>query len=227
MEFLNIICRRSRATPRRWARAAGAGALAVAAATVVAAPPASLAAAAAPRGAAPAAAALPEGWDLSADGAQVVDPVAQLAWARCVEGMRWTGRTCVGEPLLLDRAAAAAHAAERATAENQPWRLPRVPELQRLVDRSLSPPGPHAALFPAAPVAWHWSSTSNTGGRRGNLYNYSTVMEGQQGSGSAQMRAINGWAVNLSSGQARGDAARGSRLPVRLVRSIAVLPPAQ
>ena len=33
---------------------------------------------------------------------------------------------------------------------------------------------------------------------------------------------INGWAVNLSTGEARGDAARASKLPVRLVRPMPV-----
>jgi len=163
-------------------------------------------------------------WVLSEDGAYVIDTRAQLAWPRCVEGMQWNGKTCAGTPRLLDRAEATALATGRWKAEGVDWRLPRVPELQRLIDKSISPPGLNPALFPAAPGSWHWSATANVSGRGGaNPYNYGTVMQGQAGAGAGQMAMINGWAVNLSTGEARGDAARGSRLPVRLVRSSTAL----
>ena len=32
------------------------------------------------------------------------------------------------------------------------------------------------------------------------------------------MALLNGWAVNMATGEARGDVARASKLPVRLVR---------
>ena len=156
-------------------------------------------------------------WTLSEDGATVIDTRAGLAWSRCVEGMRWSGKTCTGQPRLLDRAEATALATGRWKTEGMDWRLPRVPELQRLIDKSASPPGLNPALFPAAPGGWHWSATANVSGRGGNPYNYGTVMQGQGGAGQAAM--INGWAVNLSTGEASGDTARSSRLPVRLVRS--------
>ena len=158
-------------------------------------------------------------WTLSEDGATVIDTRAGLAWPRCVEGMRWSGKTCTGQPRLLDRAEATALATGRWKAEGVDWRLPRVPELQRLIDKSTSPPGLNPALFPAAPGGWHWSATANVSGRGGNPYNYGTVMQGQGGAGAGQMAMINGWAVNLSTGEASGDTARSSRLPVRLVRS--------
>lgn len=158
-------------------------------------------------------------WGLSADGAYVLDRRAGLAWPRCVEGMQWNGKTCTGKPLLLDRSQANALATERWKAEGVGWRLPRVPELQRLVDRTLSPPGLHPLLFPAAPGQWHWSATSNVNAPRGNQYNYANIVQGE---GGRQAALINGWAVNLSSGEARGDAARTSKLPVRLVRPMPV-----
>ena len=158
-------------------------------------------------------------WGLSADGAYVLDRRAGLAWPRCVEGMQWNGKTCTGKPLLLDRSQANALASERWKAEGVGWRLPRVPELQRLVDRTLSPPGLHPVLFPAAPGQWHWSATANVNALRGNPYNYSNIAQGDSG---RQAALLNGWAVNLSSGEARGDAARTSKLPVRLVRPMPV-----
>lgn len=157
-------------------------------------------------------------WSLSADGAYVLDHRAGLAWPRCVEGMQWTGKTCTGKPQLLDRAEAAALATERWKAEGVGWRIPRAAELQRLVDRSQSPPGLNPSLFPAAPGQWHWSATSNVSAPSVNQYTYGNIAQGSAGDKARQAEMINGWAVNLSTGQARGDAARASKLPVRLVR---------
>ncbi|WP_366145923.1 DUF1566 domain-containing protein [Acidovorax sp.] len=160
----------------------------------------------------------PAEWSLSADGAYVLDLRAKLAWPRCVEGMRWTGKTCTGEPLLLDRAEATALATSRWQAEGIGWRLPRAAELQRLVDKSLSPPGLDPRLFPAAPGQWHWSATANVSAPSVNQYNYGNIAQNSRRDGARQAALINGWAVNLSTGEARGDAARASKLPVRLVR---------
>ena len=157
-------------------------------------------------------------WSLSADGAYVLDQRAGLAWPRCVEGMQWTGKTCTGQPLLLDRAEATALATDRWKAEGVGWRLPRAAELQRLVDKSLSPPGLSPLLFPAAPGQWHWTATTNVSARNTNQYTYGNIAQGRAGDGARQAAMINGWAVNLSTGEARGDAARASKLPVRLVR---------
>lgn len=157
-------------------------------------------------------------WALSSDGAFVLDQRAGLAWPRCVEGMQWTGKTCTGKPLLLDRAEATTLAADRWKAEGVGWRVPRAAELQRLVDKSLSPPGLNPQLFPAAPDQWHWSATSNVSAPSANQYTYGNIAQGRAGDGARQAAMINGWAVNLTSGEARGDAARSSKLPVRLVR---------
>ena len=157
-------------------------------------------------------------WSISSDGAYVLDHRAGLAWPRCVEGVQWTGKTCTGKPLLLDRGEANALAAERWKAEGVGWRLPRVPELQRLVDKTLAPPGLHPTLFPAAPGQWHWSATANVSPLQTNQYNYNNIAQGRGGDGARQAAMLNGWAVNLSNGEARGDAARTSKLPVRLVR---------
>ncbi|MDH4462786.1 MAG: DUF1566 domain-containing protein [Acidovorax sp.] len=161
----------------------------------------------------------PGDWAVSADGAMVLDQRAGLAWSRCVEGMQWNGKTCTGEPRLLDRAEATALASERWKAEGVGWRLPRAAELQRLVDKSLQPPGLNPILFPRAPGQWHWSSTVNTTAPRINQYTYGNIVQGRSGDGAQQGAMLNGWAVNLTSGEARGDAARTSKLPVRLVRA--------
>ena len=158
----------------------------------------------------------------SEDGASIIDLRARLVWPRCVEGMQWNGKTCTGQPLLLDRAEATALASERWKAEGVGWRIPRAAELQRLVDKSLSPPGLNPILFPAAPGQWHWSSTANVSAPSVNQYTYGNIAQGRAGDGARQAAMINGWAVNLSTGEARGDAARVSKLPVRLVRPMPV-----
>jgi len=158
-------------------------------------------------------------WRVSDDGAYVIDVRAQLAWPRCVEGMQWNGTTCTGKPLLLDRAEATALAAARWQAEGVAWRLPRAAELQRLVGKAAhNAPGADARLFPAAPDLWYWSSTANVSGVRGNQYNYNTIRQSREGDSAGQMALLNGWAVNMATGEARGDVARASKLPVRLVR---------
>lgn len=158
-------------------------------------------------------------WRVSDDGAYVIDVRAQLAWPRCVEGMQWNGTTCTGKPLLLDRAEATTLAAARWQAEGVAWRLPRAAELQRLVGKAAhNAPGADARLFPAAPDLWYWSSTANVSGVRNNQYNYNTIRQSREGDSAGQMALLNGWAVNMATGEARGDVARASKLPVRLVR---------
>lgn len=157
-------------------------------------------------------------WVVSKDGTTVIDVRAQLAWPRCVEGMQWSGKTCTGTPQLLDRAEATALATQRWQAEGIAWRLPRAAELQRLVSKDQGAPGASASLFPGAPGGWYWSATANVSGRRSNPYSYNNIVQKQADNGAGQMAMINGWAVNLATGEARGDAARTSKLPVRLVR---------
>lgn len=157
---------------------------------------------------------------VSADGAAVQDAQAGLAWARCVEGMQWTGKFCRGTPQLMSFSQAVAHARERSQADGLAWRLPRVQELQRLVEgrRAAKPAGPDPLLFPDTPRDLYWSATAQLGGRASNPYNYGTVMRG--GGGDAPSGAMQGWAVHLGSGAAHGDVSKSSRLLVRLVRTL-------
>lgn len=174
-----------------------------------------------PAGAAPASApAATEPLQLGEDGSTVIDARSRLVWQRCVEGMRWDGRQCGGEAQLFSLAQAGALVQQRTKADGLRWRLPRVPELRRLVDRAAKPPGPDARYFPQAPRDWHWSSSVTLKSESVNPYNYGNVMQGR-GSDSAGGEAfLTGWAVNLASGQVRGDVAKSARLLVRLVRPL-------
>lgn len=152
----------------------------------------------------------------SRDGTLVVDPRARLAWARCVEGMHWDGKTCAGLPQLLTYKQAQALVKERNQAEGARWRLPRVNELRRLVNHGANPPSVDQALFPAAPADWHWTGTSSVNASAVNPYAYDNVMRG--GAGGSTLAVQQGWAVNMATGNASGEASRAERLVVRLVR---------
>jgi hypothetical protein len=160
-----------------------------------------------------------EGFAATPDGTGVVDLSARLIWARCVVGMSWNGKTCTGQPVAMDRAQARLYAQERWQAEGVDWRLPRVPELVRLYDKGAKPPGVNPVWFPNAPADWHWTSTANVHTGTRNPYNYSNVMR-SQGGGADNLGLSQGWAVNLRTGQATGDADKESKLSVRLVRSL-------
>lgn len=152
----------------------------------------------------------------SGDGTLVIDQRARLAWARCVEGMRWDGRTCTGTPELLTYGEAQARVRQRWQDSGVRWRLPRVNELRRLAGRSAKPPVLDGTLFPAAPGEWHWTGTASVNTATVNPYAYGNVMRG--GAGEHQLSAQQAWAVDMASGEARGDVGRGSRLAVRLLR---------
>lgn len=154
----------------------------------------------------------------SADGTTIIDSRSKLAWARCVEGMHWNGKTCAGQRLLLERSEANAVAQARAKAEGVRWRLPRVNELRRLVDKKASPPGIPPLLFPAAPFGLHWTSTANIKNFSNNQYNYTNMTQGNAGVTGSRLAALDGWAVDMDTAQASGDVARSTKLPVRLVR---------
>lgn len=153
---------------------------------------------------------------LSDDGALVIDTKARLAWSRCVEGMVWTGRTCAGIPHLMTHSQAQALAVRRWKEENVRWRLPRVPEFRRLVDKSAKPIGLNPKLFPNAPADLHWTGTANVNASAVNPYAYGNVARG--GEGESALSIVKGWAVDTATGDGIPDIGRGVPLLVRLVR---------
>lgn len=152
----------------------------------------------------------------SDDGLYVIDDRTRMAWPRCVEGMQWNGHTCTGQPRRMTYAEAQALVVERGKADGVRWRLPRVPELRRLVNRSQQPPSVDPVLFPATPREFHWTGTASVNTAPVNPYAYGNVQRG--GAGESGIRAQQGWAVDMDSGEAQGSVGKGVRLPVRLVR---------
>lgn len=93
-------------------------------------------------------------YSYSAGGDEVTDSRTGLVWRRCVEGMRWSGGTCIDSPLSFTHEGALAHA------RSQPgWRVPNVKELSSLADRSRLSPAVDIGAFPATPVRYYWTAT--------------------------------------------------------------------
>ena len=155
-------------------------------------------------------------------GAQILDPHTGLAWSRCVEGMHWNGKTCVGQPVRVGHAQALALAAARKDVDGLAWRLPRVTELERLLHRAGSTPGLDPVLFPAAPAEGHWAMTASVdlSLKPINPYNYANIQRGRTDENTTQLSFLHGWAVNPATGEARGDVLKRTELPVRLVWSL-------
>lgn len=170
-------------------------------------------------GLAAAAPAQPE-WIITADGGYIVHLRAGVAWPRCVEGMRWTGRACEGQPLRLDHAAALALAQSRAKTDGVAWRLPHMKELQGLARQGAKPADAMGAWLPNNPPGWCWSATANVDTRSVNEYNYGNMARGVTAENMARVQFMHAWAVDTATGEARKDALKRSPLLVRLVRPL-------
>lgn len=168
----------------------------------------------------PAGAQTPPALVVSPDGSEVINAEAGVAWARCVEGMQWSGKACVGLAHRLDRAQAIAAATARRNAEGKPWRLPRVPEMRHLATQQAQVETGAPQLFPAAPQEWYWTSSTTVNTSGVNQYDYGTIRRGVTAENAARLRFLNGWAVRWPAGEADGDVNKRTQLAVRLVRSL-------
>jgi len=155
---------------------------------------------------------------VSADGAYVLDLRGRLIWPRCVEGMRWSGSTCIGQRMLFEYVDALELAAARSQSQGVRWRLPRVAELRHLVDKYGKPPGLYPELFPKAPTDLHWTSTPSIQHGAGNQYDYANISQSRTGE-SSTLSPLSGRALDPQTGQATGDLPKTTPLAVRLVRS--------
>jgi hypothetical protein len=161
---------------------------------------------------------MPE-WLATTDGAYIVNLRWQLAWPRCVEGMRWNGRSCTGVPRMVDHGEAMALARAKRKADGGLWRVPRAPELQKLA-RVGPVPGIEGDAFPDAPADWHWTSTANLATESVNPYTYDNIVRGRGTDKPYEPAFLQGWVVNPATGEARSDMPKRTRLPVRLVREL-------
>jgi len=154
----------------------------------------------------------------SMDGAEVTEPGSGLIWSRCVEGMSWNGKTCTGQPSMLELSQALA-AASRRRSPDHAWRLPRVQELRRLAQQAARAPAQYAKAFPAAPAGWHWSSSTLVDTARVNPFNYSNLQRSVTEQNVNRLAFLHGWAVNADNAVASDEFVKKTKLAVRLVRS--------
>ena len=160
---------------------------------------------------------------ISANGEVVIEARAGVAWSRCAEGMRWTGKTCEGEAVLATHKEALNLASERRKADGEDWRVPRVTALRQLAADTLARRDGGRSLFPRAPEGWHWAGSANVDSSAPvvNQYNYGNISQGRTSANINRMDFLHGWAVDMGTGEARGNfLKRGTRLPVRLVRQL-------
>lgn len=140
---------------------------------------------------------------ISEDGAFVVDAQTELAWSRCVEGMQWNDKTCIGTPHLLTHVEALSIAKERTKTDGLQWRVPRVKELQHLLNKEAHAKQNLEELFPAAPLGWHWTGSANINTKSVNQYEYKNIERGITPKNANSLAFLHGWAVNPQTGEAR------------------------
>lgn len=160
---------------------------------------------------------------IAPSGAMVTDSQSQLTWARCVEGMQWNGKTCIGEPMVLSRGGAMALALERGKADGLPWRVPQMNEIRGLMHGQVRANAGGAALdakiFPGLPVGWTWSSTSSVNAAPVNQYSYDNIARGRTTDNANLSAMRTGWAVHSGTGDADGNVNKRALMFVWLVHS--------
>lgn len=157
-------------------------------------------------------------WTLTADGSHYLQRSTHLLWPRCVEGMRWHGKDCAGQPLWLDHMAAQALVRQRSKIDGRHWCLPHLKELQQLPRLNSAPTTKAAAPIPASTEGWVWTGTIPIEVRSVNPYSYSNVMNGVNGQNVSQMKFLHAWVVNTATGESREDVLKRTPMFVRLVR---------
>ncbi len=155
-------------------------------------------------------------WTPSPDGQWLHQRSTGLVWQRCVVGMHWNGKDCVGQPQWADHMQASALARQRAKADALPWRLPHLKELQQLAKLGTTKGQPK--LLPESTEGWVWTGTIPIEVRSVNPYSYGNVMNGVSGQNVAQMKFLHAWVVNTATGESRDDVLKRTPMFVRLVR---------
>ncbi|KAB0577767.1 DUF1566 domain-containing protein [Ideonella dechloratans] len=151
------------------------------------------------------------------DGAGVLDQTTGLVWARCVHGMRWTGRQCTGQADRVTQDAAMQLAVREREGVSQRWRLPHVADLRRLANRLAKVPELVPTLFPQSPRGPCWSATSVIDETAVNPYNYGNIQRGRNADNTVQLRFLHAWAMDpLAAGESSEEPKRTLHL-VRLL----------
>lgn len=132
------------------------------------------------------------GFALHGDGT-AAQKTTGLTWMRCSLGQSWDGRTCSGSAAGYTWGDALRAADAQDFAGHTDWRLPNKGELESILEDRCHSPAINAAVFPATPPAYFWSSSPYAG------------------------FANAAWSVDFGFGSVNASVKTGA-LPVRLVR---------
>lgn len=89
----------------------------------------------------------------------ISDDTTGLMWMQCSLGQKWEGNTCGGPVDSFSWVDGLQAATGHEFAGYVDWRLPNKNELESILKSSCAGPSINAAVFPATPSAYFWSST--------------------------------------------------------------------
>lgn len=93
------------------------------------------------------------------NGNEVLDTQTGLIWRRCIEGMRWNGKSCEGHVFVGMLVDSLERAAMQTSVTGKNWRLPNVKELASLVDFSQTKLAIDKNIFPKTASDQFWSAS--------------------------------------------------------------------
>lgn len=148
---------------------------------------------------------------------RIVDVETGLIWSRCVEGMTWNGKTCIGEAKLVAHGEARALATARSQAEDSPWRVPTLLEHRHFVAPLLrADQRTGVTTLPGSPPGCYWTTSVSIHEASVNSYAYNNIQKGLTAQNINRLSFLHAWCIDVGNGAGR-EALRRERLPVRLV----------
>jgi hypothetical protein len=120
----------------------------------------------------------PDNAYILSDAGTATHNITGLMWMRCSLGQEWSGKSCSGEATQFSWAAGLKAAAGHSFAGYSDWRLPNKNELESIVEGRCLTPAIAAAVFPATPSAYFWTSSPYAGVAQGAWsvdFGYGTV----------------------------------------------------
>lgn len=96
----------------------------------------------------------------------ITDTQTKKSWLRCPVGMSWSGSTCTGQSLTFKWNDALDMVNEYNTNKvggRTDWRLPRVEELNTIVEKQCFKPAINLEAFPYSPESGFWTDSSVEG----------------------------------------------------------------
>ncbi|WOH38885.1 DUF1566 domain-containing protein [Thalassotalea fonticola] len=90
-------------------------------------------------------------FDISEDGASVLDLKTNLTWSRCDLGQVWDNeiQQCQGSALLVDWQVAHEKALIYSASNKNEWRVPNIKELSSIIEERCTRPAANIAVFPS------------------------------------------------------------------------------